>query len=309
MKISEKEIIDLVSKKINFREEVLVPVGEDAGVIFPKQDSNLVVTTDTMVLNTHFSADITPYELGYISAASNISDLSAMGALPAFATVNLTIEEPTKYYIDNLINGYNDLFKEFPVTVLGGDTTYGHTSLTMTLIGYSNSNNFMKTSDAKSGDKVFISGAVGNSLLAKRNKLYNMPELRNKLGILLPDYANSCTDMSDGLLKSINLITKKSNLGAKIKIDDIAVDNKVRDLLGEGVIGWEDILSYGEDYELLFTVNENNSLILKNICDSINLNIYEIGFLNDTKKITFHSDRKIINIDTAKKFEHFNNDK
>jgi len=105
------------------------------------------------------------------------------------------------------------------------------------------------------------------------------------------------------------LITKKSNLGAKIKIDDIVLDNKVRDLLGEGVIGWEDILSYGEDYELLFTVNENNSLILKNMCDSINLNIYEIGFLNNTKKITFHSERKIINIDTAKKFEHFNNDK
>jgi len=307
MKISEKDIIDLVSKKINFREEVLVPVGEDAGVIFPKQDSHLVVTTDTMVLNTHFNTDITPYELGYISAASNISDLSAMGALPAFATVNLTIKEPTKNYIDNIINGYNNLFKEFPVTVLGGDTTYGHMSLTMTLIGYSNSNNFMKTSDAKSGDKIFISGPIGNSLLAKRNKLYNMPELRNKLGILLPDYANSCTDMSDGLLKSISLITKKSNLGAKINLDDIVLDNKVRDSLDEGIIEWEDILSYGEDYELIFTVNEKNSLILKKMCESINLNIYEIGSLNDTKKITFFSETKKINIDITKKFEHFDN--
>ena len=137
MKISEKDIIDLVSKNYIFREEVVTPIGEDASVIFPQQDKNLVLTTDTMVLNTHFGDDISPYELGYISAASNISDLSAMGAIPAFALINLTIEKPEQSSLNDIIKGYNKVFKDFPVAVIGGDTTYGPTSITMTLIGLS----------------------------------------------------------------------------------------------------------------------------------------------------------------------------
>ena len=64
MKINEEKIIDLVSKNINFREEIIVPIGEDASVIFPQQASNMVITTDTMVENTHFRSNISPYELG-----------------------------------------------------------------------------------------------------------------------------------------------------------------------------------------------------------------------------------------------------
>ena len=111
MKISEKDIIKIVSNNNNFREEVLVPIGEDASVLYPQQDSYLVSTTDTMVFRTHFNKDITPYELGYIAAASNISDLSAMGATPAFALINLTIDKPTKEYIKEITRGYNKIFK------------------------------------------------------------------------------------------------------------------------------------------------------------------------------------------------------
>ena len=60
MKINEEKIIDLVSKNINFREEIIVPIGEDASVIFPQQASNMVITTDTMVENTHFRSNISP---------------------------------------------------------------------------------------------------------------------------------------------------------------------------------------------------------------------------------------------------------
>ena len=204
MKISEKDIIDLISKKYNFREEVLTPIGEDASVIFPKQDENLIFTTDTMVLNTHFTNDISPYELGYISAASNISDLSAMGAVPAFALINLTIEKPEETYINGIINGYNKIFDVFPVAVIGGDTTFGPKSITMTLVGYSSSNNKMLTSDAKDEDVIFVSGFIGGKVSwPEKNKEYHLPNIRNKLGVILTDFANSCTDMSDGLLDAL----------------------------------------------------------------------------------------------------------
>jgi thiamine-monophosphate kinase len=98
-----------------------------------------------------------------------------MGAYPAFALINLTIENPTKEYIENIVDGYNSVFKNYPVSIIGGDTTFGPTSLTMTLIGYSNNDNFMPTSNAKVGDIILVSGYIGESLALKKEKKYNLP--------------------------------------------------------------------------------------------------------------------------------------
>ena len=223
-KISENEIIKIASKNNKFREEVIVPIGEDASVLFPIQNSNIVITTDTMALNTHFKNDIKPYELGYISAASNISDLSAMGATPAFALINLTLMDNSESYISDLVNGYNSVFESFQISLIGGDTTYGQTSLTMTLIGYTSSNNHMLTSSSEINDTIFISGPVGSSLAALKENKYNLPLMRNELGNILPDFANSCTDMSDGLLKSLKMIGDNSNLGFNIDLSKIEAD-------------------------------------------------------------------------------------
>tara|TARA_B100001250_G_C19754440_1_gene769411 strand:+ start:609 stop:1526 length:918 start_codon:yes stop_codon:yes gene_type:complete len=305
MKITEKEIINIVSKNTNFREEIVVPIGEDASVFLPKQDAYLVLTTDTMVHNTHFDSNITPYELGYIAAASNISDLSAMGAKPAFALLNLTMQEPSENYIKELIKGCNKIFKKFPVSIIGGDTTKGPLSVTFTLIGYTENNNFMKIDNAKSEDRIFISGLVGESFLSRKNNKYHLPKLRNQLGILLSDYANCCTDMSDGLLDSLNSILLKSNLGSKIIIDNIPINNNLKKELDNKNLSWQDILSYGEDYELLFSVSPSKSNVLKKICDSINLDIYEIGNFTKEKKTRFYKEGISIKLDMTKKFEHF----
>ena len=309
MKISEKDIIDLISKKYNFREEVLTPIGEDASVIFPKQDENLIFTTDTMVLNTHFTNDITPFELGYISAASNISDLSAMGAVPAFALINLTIEKPEDTYISDIINGYNKTFDVFPVSVIGGDTTFGPKSITMTLVGYSSSNNTMLTSNAKDEDVIFVSGFIGESLMARKNKEYHLPNIRNKLGVILTDFANSCTDMSDGLLDALKRITTKSNLGAEILVDKIKIKEELQKSIINKSITWQEILSYGDDYELLFTVNNQKSLALNTLCKHLGIEIFEIGTLTKNNNINFKYKENLLDIDINKKYEHFSDEK
>lgn len=309
MKISEEKIIDLVSKNINFREEIIVPIGEDASVIFPQQALYMVITTDTMVENTHFRANISPYELGYISAASNISDLSAMGANPAFALINLTVEDKNKEYIKQFIKGYDSIFKNLNVTVIGGDTTCGPMNITMTLIGYTKSNNFMLTSSAKIDDKIFISGSLGNSMAKNRINNYFLPEIRSELGQILTDFANCCTDMSDGILKSLKKITNQSDVGANIYLDKIIINSELNKPLIKKEITWEDILGYGEDYELLFTVNNKNAKILKKICEEININIYEVGSINNKKKVSFYEKNELINININNYFEHFKNEK
>jgi len=305
MKINEEKIIDLVSKNINFREEIIVPIGEDASVIFPQQASNMVITTDTMVENTHFRSNISPYELGYISAASNISDLSAMGAKPAFALINLTIQDKNEEYIKQFIKGYDRIFKGLNVSVIGGDTTCGPMNITMTLIGYTKSNNFMLISNAKVDDKIFISGSLGNSMALNRINNYFLPDIRSELGQILTDYANCCTDMSDGILKSLKKITNQSNVGADIFLDKIIINSELKNPLIKKEITWEDILGYGEDYELLFTVNNKKADILKKICKEINIDIYEVGSINNKKKVYFYDKNKLIKININKYFEHF----
>ena len=304
-KISENEIIKIASKNNKFREEVIVPIGEDASVLFPIQNSNIVITTDTMALNTHFKNDIKPYELGYISAASNISDLSAMGATPAFALINLTLMDNSESYISDLVNGYNSVFESFQISLIGGDTTYGQTSLTMTLIGYTSSNNHMLTSSSEINDTIFISGPVGSSLAALKENKYNLPLMRNELGNILPDFANSCTDMSDGLLKSLKMIGDNSNLGFNIDLSKIEINKNTRDLLDNKKICWQDILSYGEDYELLFTVNNHKVIPLKNTCKNLGFEIFEIGNTIKSKEIIIYDGKKKLDLNINQKFNHF----
>jgi len=304
-KISENEIIKIASKNNKFREEVIVPIGEDASVLFPIQDSNIVITTDTMALNTHFKNDIKPYELGYISAASNISDLSAMGATPAFALINLTLMDNSESYISDLVKGYNSVFKPFQISLIGGDTTYGQTSLTMTLIGYTSSNNHMLTSSSEINDTIFISGPVGSSLAASKENKYNLPLTRNELGTILPDFANSCTDMSDGLLKSLKMIGDNSNLGFNIDLSKIKINKDTRALLDNKKICWQDILSYGEDYELLFTANNNKVIPLKNTCKNLGFEIFEIGNTIKSKEINIYDGKKKLDLNINQKFNHF----
>lgn len=304
-KISENEIIKIASKNNKFREEVIVPIGEDASVLFPIQDSNIVITTDTMALNTHFKNDIKPYELGYISAASNISDLSAMGATPAFALINLTLMDNSESYISDLVNGYNSVFESFQISLIGGDTTYGQTSITMTLIGYTSSNNHMLTSSSEINDTIFISGPVGSSLAALKENKYNLPLMRNELGTILPDFANSCTDMSDGLLKSLKMIGDNSNLGFNIDLSKIEINKNTRDLLDNKKICWQDILSYGEDYELLFTVNNHKVIPLKNTCKNLGFEIFEIGNTIKSKEIIIYDGKKKLDLNINQKFNHF----
>lgn len=304
-KISENEIIKIASKNNKFREEVIVPIGEDASVLFPIQDSNIVITTDTMTLNTHFKNNIKPYELGYISAASNISDLSAMGATPAFALINLTLMDNSESYISDLVNGYNSVFESFQISLIGGDTTYGQTSLTMTLIGYTSSNNHMLTSSSEINDTIFISGPVGSSLAALKENKYNLPLMRNELGTILPDFANSCTDMSDGLLKSLKMIGDNSNLGFNIDLSKIEINKNTRDLIDNKKICWQDILSYGEDYELLFTVSNDKVIPLKNTCKNLGFEIFEIGNTIKSKEIIIYDGKKKLDLNINQKFNHF----
>jgi thiamine-monophosphate kinase len=114
--------------------------------------------------------------------------------------------------------------------------------------------------------------------------------------------------MSDGIFASLNSIMEKSAIGIDIQVENIPISNNVKNLLNNNSITWEDILSYGEDYELIFTINEEKINIFKSLCKNIGIDIYEIGKIRKHKKININLNNKLMNINTKKKFEHFRND-
>ena len=114
--------------------------------------------------------------------------------------------------------------------------------------------------------------------------------------------------MSDGIFASLNSIMEKSDIGLDIQVESIPISDNVKNLLNNNSITWEDILSYGEDYELIFTINQEKLIIFKSLCKNIGIDIYEIGKISKDKNININFNNKLMKINTKKKFEHFRND-
>jgi thiamine-monophosphate kinase len=101
---------------------------------------------------------------------------------------------------------------------------------------------------------------------------------------------------------------EKSDIGLDIQVESIPISDNVKNLLNNNSITWEDILSYGEDYELIFTINKEKLIIFKSLCKNIGIDIYEIGKIRKDKNININFNNKLMKINTKKKFEHFRND-
>ncbi len=302
---NEQKIIDLILRDNTFREEIIIDNGEDCSVIFPKQNKNLIITSDTRTCGTHFKEDIDPYKLGNISLASSLSDVAAMGGTPAFLILNLTLPGYNEHWISEFSKGVSYWCNKFSMSIIGGDTSKGTLNISCTIIAYASSLNSMVKSNAKIGDAIFVSGEIGNSYYHFLNNNYYLFEPKIELGKNLLNYANSCTDLSDGLIDGIKQIINKSNVGAKIFIDDIPLNKKLNSDNSSNITNIEDILSFGDDYELLFTVpNEDISALLKS-CESFGEPIKRIGEITSKNIIEWLKGSELFDIDINKTYKHF----
>tara|TARA_Y100000590_G_scaffold452135_1_gene594697 strand:- start:359 stop:1294 length:936 start_codon:yes stop_codon:yes gene_type:complete len=301
----EQKIIDLILRDNIFREEIIVDNGEDCSVLFPKQDKNLIITSDTRTSGTHFKEDIDPYKLGNISLASSLSDVAAMGGTPAFLIINLTLPDYNEEWIAKFSKGINYWCNKFSISIIGGDTSKGVLNIGCTIIAYASSLNSMLKSNAKTGDVIFVSGEIGNSYYHFLNNNYYLFEPKIELGKNLLNYANSCTDLSDGLIDGIKQISNKSDVGAKIFIDDIPINKEARSIIASNKIEIEDVLSFGDDYELLFTVPNKDIPALIKSCNSYGEPIKRIGEIISKNTIEWIKDSQSLDIDLNKTYKHF----
>lgn len=138
------------------RKDVLLSIGDDCALTSLKPNQQLAITTDTLVCGTHFLPTISPADLAYKSVASNLSDLAAMGAEPAWISLALTLPEINHDWLAEFSEHFFEILDHYNVDLIGGDTTCGPLSLTITAQGIVPQDRGLFRHNAKVGDWIMF---------------------------------------------------------------------------------------------------------------------------------------------------------
>lgn len=189
----------------NNNSDVILGIGDDCALLHIEPQYNIAVSTDTFLEGTHFFKGTEPKAIGYKSLAVNISDLAAMGATPVAFTLALTIPECNEDFLTKFAEGLFLLANKNHIQLIGGDTTRGPLSITITVFGKIEQGKEIRRSGAKDGDVVCVSGPLGGAAYAVALRYGNekMPEDKNiiKKACSLLDYPNPRTDLIPWLHK------------------------------------------------------------------------------------------------------------
>ncbi|OKY24640.1 thiamine-phosphate kinase [Thalassotalea sp. PP2-459] len=304
------------------RRDVVVGIGDDCAVIAPAEKQNIAITTDTLIDGVHFPKNTPAKAIGHKAVAVNLSDLAAMGAEPTWISIAISLPVVDEDWISDFCEGMFALCEFYNVQLIGGDTTQGPLSITITAQGTVPPNKQITRSGAKAGDWIYVTGELGDSALALKhyygditlrgdvlvhamNRL-NEPKPRVLAGKAIREYASAAIDISDGLLADLSHICKASNVGANIVLEDLPLSSELIASIGAEQ-AMELALSGGDDYELLMTVSEDNKVGMETTLADMGTKVTCIGQLNGNLKITTTLNNKPAQLN-LKGFEHFANE-
>ncbi|QJR82116.1 thiamine-phosphate kinase [Alteromonas pelagimontana] len=290
------------------RKDVLVGIGDDCAVTTVAENQHLAITTDTLVGGIHFFESAPAKSVAYKAVAVNLSDLAAMGAEPAWISLSLSLPKIDENWLADFAEGLYELTRYYSVQLIGGDTVHGPMAMTITAQGFIPPENALKRSTAKPGDWIYVTGTLGDAgaglgilsgeietTAQNRDYLVNrhyFPTPRVAVGTALRRTASSCIDISDGLLADLGHILKASGCGATVHVDRLPLSRQLTECLGEGKAR-EFALTAGDDYELAFTVNEEQRGHLETSLSSTNVKATCIG------QITGHSGKLELKLEDA----------
>lgn len=244
------------------RTDVVLGIGDDAAVLAPPAGRECLLTTDTLVAGRHFPAAGFPAEaLGHRALAANLSDIAAMGGVPAWALLALVLPEGDARWAAAFADGFSALAERFEVALVGGNVARGPLSVTVTLAGFARPGQALARRGARAGDALIVSGVLGggsaglrafirgDTARAESVRAYAWPEPRVRAGRWLAARAHAAIDVSDGLAGDLGkLLGGAASLGAEL-------DARALPLAPGAVL--EDALGPSDDYELLAAVPES----------------------------------------------------
>ena len=178
--MAEFDLIEIIKQRcVLTRADVQLGIGDDAAVVSVPADQDLVVCTDTLVAGVHFPLDTDPADIGWKSLAVSLSDLAAMGAQPAWATLALTLPSADAEFVTRFADGFAELAAEHAIDLIGGDTTRGPLTITVTAHGLVPTGCALPRAGAQVGDAVFVTGTLGDAAAGLRCLQDQSAESRN----------------------------------------------------------------------------------------------------------------------------------
>lgn len=242
-------------------DSVRLGVGDDAAILAPSAGQEWVVCTDTLVVGRHFSEACAPEAIGHKALAVNLSDLAAMGAQPHSFLLALTLPEASAEWLRAFAAGLRDLATEANIALVGGDTTRGPLSITITALGLVCAGSALQRRGAQPGDEIAVSGTLGDAALALKlgdrapellRARLDQPTPRLKLGHWLRGRASAAIDVSDGLAQDLGHLLQASEVAAELQADRLPTSDAFRRMAAADEASALQ-LAGGDDYELCFT--------------------------------------------------------
>ena len=300
-RLGEFGLIEKVRRATPKGRGVLLGIGDDAAWVANPSRSSLV-TADLLIEGIHFNLKWTSlFDLGYKTLAVNLSDIAAMGGMPAYLILSLGI--PPAFDsgdIEKFYRGIRFLAVKHGVALVGGDTNAAKLLIiSACILGYV-PHRPIRRSGAKAGDDIYVTGTLGDSALALKFlntrsrhphrgsvkyllSRHHRPTPRITAGALLARerLATAMIDVSDGLIQDLGHICKASGIGAQIWQDQLPLSRAYRKL--SGTAGTRYALSGGEDYELLFCAGKSDRRRIEKLQRRARVAITRIGTCDSGK--------------------------
>ena len=314
-------------------QNVVAGIGDDCAVLAPDPDSEIVVTTDTLVAGIHFPEQANPALIAQRALRVNLSDIAAMGAMPRWFLLALTLPELDENWLEAFSCGLREVSDGFNCPLVGGDTTQGPLSITITMLGSMPVGAALLRSGACVGDTVYVTGSLGDAAaglaILKADKFSDdsftnsptqgpvstsheqyllerfwRPSPRLLEGQLLRDYASAAIDISDGLLADLGHICEASGVGAELAPASMPLSTQLM-----GTVTKKEAttlaLTAGDDYELCFTVPSDKVADLESKIDAGLLSARRVGDIVPGKGvICLDTDGLTVNFPNTG-FQHF----
>ncbi|MFJ3484530.1 thiamine-phosphate kinase [Pseudomonas sp. NPDC090202] len=250
-------------------EGVALGIGDDCALLSVAAGEQLAISTDTLVAGVHFPDVCDPFLLGQRALGVSASDLAAMGAAPLAFTLALTLPEVSTDWLQAFARGLNQMAEGCALRLIGGDTTRGPLSITVTVFGRVPTGQALTRSGARPGDLLCVGGPLGDgagalplvlnprseqtsttqALLAR----YWSPQPQLALGQALRGKATSALDISDGLLADCGHIALASGVRLLVERERVPMSEALQAFF-DPEQALQAALAGGDDYVLAFTL-------------------------------------------------------
>jgi thiamine-monophosphate kinase len=292
-------------------------IGDDCALLSPSPSTQLAISSDMLVEGRHFFAGADPFMLGHKCLAVNLSDLAAMGAKPIAFTLALALPAARAEWLAPFSQGLFALADLHDCALIGGDTTKGPLTISITIFGELPLGRALRRDAAQVGDDIWVSGTLGDARLALasyRNEVtlntttldavaprMHMPTPRVALGCALLQYAHAAIDISDGLIGDLGHIIERSQVGASINVDALPVSKVLQDQ----TLDIQRAFAGGDDYELCFTAEVSARKAIEAAAHAVKTSVTRIGTIESTLGLRLHdADGCPLNLPLSS-FDHF----